>query len=349
MDTSNHFYGHSAVFAAYAGQRRVRHIDGLVQHGWVATSPLAVNFGDFPQVARDGDPRRLLVWSHGSRAWSPGGQDRPTTPVGAPFLYLLRLLAASPAAPEEVAGDRRPLVVPLHRTHVRRTDADPVALSGFYRDALGPCTVCLHAEDLRQAGVTDAWRVAGHDVVSAGDRFDPLFLPRLARGVLGSSRVVSNRLSTIVWYAAAARVPATVFGPPPLIEGESREALDRLTGLWPEVHGEDSALSVTGPLADAELGAGHLLEPAELAQALGWRGALSARPFADYWLGGPVVKALTVLGVRRREESDEAVRASTVGGGPRPVDFLRHPLSHLPRRLPRRVDPTDPVDWVRPA
>jgi len=348
MDIQNHFYGHSGTLARYAGQRRPRHIDGLLQHGWVASSPLAVNFGDFPEVGRGRDDRRLLVWTHSSRAWSPDDEDRTTTPIGAPFLYLLRMLAEQPET-EATAGERRPLVVPLHRTHVRATDSDPEGLSRFYRDLLGPSTVCLHSEDLKEPGTVQAWRRGGHEVVSAGDRFDPLFLPRLARGVLASSRVVSNRLSTIVWYAAAAGVSATVFGPAPLIEGESREALDRLTGLWPELHAEDAPLSETKPLADAELGTAHLLGPADLARALGWSHPLSVRAAGSYWLGGPVAKAMTVLGLRERERSDASVAASTVQGGPRPLDFLRHPFSHLPRRLPRVVDPRDALDWCRPS
>lgn len=348
MDIQNHFYGHSAALARYAGQHRARHIDGLLQHGWVASSPLAVNFGDFPEVGRGADQRRLLVWTHTSRAWSPDDEDRVTTPVGAPFLYLLRLLADQQQL-EQVPGDGRPLVVPLHRTHVRATDSDPEGLSRFYRELLGPSTVCLHSEDLKQAGTVEAWRRGGHEVVSAGDRFDPLFLPRLARGVLASSRVVSNRLSTIVWYAAAAGVSATVFGPAPLIEGESRDALDRLTHLWPELHAEDAPLATTKPVADAELGASHLLSPGELARVLGWSHPWSGRAFGSYWMGGPVAKALTVVGLRDREASGTAVAATTVQGGPRPVDFLRHPLSHLPRRLPRLVDPRASLDWCRPA
>ena len=83
MDIQNHYYGHSAVMAAYAGLSRPRHVAGLLQHGWTATSPVDAHFADFPLVGRDPKRRRLLVWSHASRAWSPSEQDRPTTAVGA--------------------------------------------------------------------------------------------------------------------------------------------------------------------------------------------------------------------------------------------------------------------------
>lgn len=344
MDTQNHFYGHSAVLAASAGQRRVRHVSGLIQHGWVASSPLAVNFGDFPDVGRPGDHRALVVWSHSSRAWSPADETRSTVAIGAPLLYLTRLRPSASAAPPGA----RPLIMPLHRTHVRRVASDPPSLAAFYREALGEAVVCLHAEDLKQEGVVRAWRSHGHDVVTAGDRFDPRFLTRLVSGIEASSRVVTNRLSTAVWYAVAMGRPGAVFGPAPLIEGEDRSALDRLTELWPEIHGEDPSLEATADVAAGELGSAHLRNQGELAALLGWQRQLSSRAFATYWAHGPASKAMAVLGVRQREPSSEEVRATVVQQGPRAVDFLRHPLAHLPRPLPRLDDALEPTDWVRP-
>lgn len=353
MDTQNHFYGHSATLARYAGLRRLRHIGGLLQHGWVATSPLAVNFGDFPQVGRDGDSRKLLVWSHGSRAWRHDREERRSIAIGAPFLYALELARQNLGDALPAEEQRRPLIVPLHRTHVRRVASDPPSLARFYFDALGPSTVCLHSEDLVDVGTVAAWAEAGHEVVSAGDRFDPNFLPRLLGGILRSSRMVTNRLSTALWYAIGAGVPSSVFGPAPLIEGESRSALDRLVEIWPEVHGDNVPLEVSAPVAAGELGLAHLREPAELNSILGWDQPLSVRAAADYWTGGPVGKAMAVLNLRSRADSDASVRETTVAGGPKASDFLKHPLSHLPRTLPKLgqvgsgSDGLFP-DWVRP-
>ena len=88
MEAQNHFYGHSAALAAYAGLTRPRHIAGLVQHGWTAGSPVDTHFRDFPTL-RDDSPgrwptgaRRLLVWSHESRGWSPDPSVE-TVPIGA--------------------------------------------------------------------------------------------------------------------------------------------------------------------------------------------------------------------------------------------------------------------------
>ncbi|MBK9724383.1 MAG: hypothetical protein IPO89_04910 [Actinomycetales bacterium] len=345
MDTQNHFYGHSTVLARYAGLRRPRHLAGLLQHGWTALSPLEVNFGDFPRVGAEGDARRLLVWSHASRAWDPQTQDRPSTAIGAPWLYLARMLRPT-LPPHDPAAS--PLVIPMHGTHVARLDADPAAMARFYRDSLGPATICLHVEDLGHRDLVAAWSLPGNEIVSAGSRFDPLFLVRLLTGMAAAGRVVSNRLQTAVWYAIAIGVPASVHGPVPRIRGESEAALERLRATWPEVHGEEVPLARSAPLADDELGARYL-RPAEQVRALaGWAPPVSPRAFADYWAAAPVDKALRVLGVRERVAVSAPERSGVVAA-PRPVDFLRHPLSHLPRHLPWRGWDGRAVDWVRPA
>jgi len=149
-------------------------------------------------------------------------------------------------------------------------------------------------------------------------------------------------------YAIAIGVPASVHGPVPRIRGESEAALERLRATWPEVHGEGVPLARTAPLADDELGARHL-RPAEQVRALaGWAPPVSPRAFADYWAAAPVDKALRVLGVRERVAVSAPERSGVVAA-PRPVDFLRHPLSHLPRHLPWRGWDGRAVDWVRPA
>lgn len=345
MDIQNHFYGHAALLARYSGQPRPRHLGGLLQHGWTALSPLAVNFGDFPDVGARGDRRRLLVWSHASRAWDPEVQDRPSVPIGAPWLYLLQML---PAAVPAAEGDRKPLLVPLHGTHVARLDGDLSAMARYYLDAIGPASVCLHVEDLSHPDVVAAWAVGGNEIVSAGSRFDPLFLPRLLTGMRSATRVVSNRLQTALWYAVAAGVPASVFGPTPMIRGEEAAAIARLRDVWPQIHGEDVRLEAVRDVAAAELGADSVRPPHEIAALCGWSGPGAGRAAADYWVGAPSAKALTVLGLRRRVDSTHAARSSVVAA-PKPTDFLKHPFSHLPRPLPRVGWAGRPVSWLRPS
>ena len=90
MDTQNHFYGHTAALAAYAGLSRPRHVAGLIQHGWTTVPPIPVNFGDFPNVEKSGR-RQLFVWSHGSRAWDPA-----QSPRGRPLPKTARRPASRP-------------------------------------------------------------------------------------------------------------------------------------------------------------------------------------------------------------------------------------------------------------
>jgi hypothetical protein len=345
MDIQNHFYGHSAILARYAGVRRVRHLGGLLQHGWTASSPLAVNFGDFPHVGAGPDPRRLLVWSHSSRAWDPSQEARPSVAIGAPWLYLAQMLGPRLLPP---AATARPLVIPMHGTHVARLEADLPAMARFYLESLGPATICLHVEDLGHRDVVAAWSIGGNEIVSAGSRFDPLFLFRLLTGVRAASRVVSNRLQTAVWYALAAGVPTSVYGPAPRIAGEPGEALDLLRRMWPEVHGETVDQSAAVRLARAELGADSVRTPAQIRALAGWGERASAGPFTDYWLRAPIDKALRVVGLRERVVRTDVGRAAVVAA-PRPRDFLRHPLSHLPRPLPRQVSGVASIDWIRPA
>lgn len=148
--------------------------------------------------------RRWRSTSGTSRAWAPKGthggcsfgrtppgrgttrtQDRPSTAIGAPWLYLARMLRPT-LPPHDPAAS--PLVIPMHGTHVARLDADPAAMARFYRDSLGPSTICLHVEDLGHRDLVAAWSLPGNEIVSAGSRFDPLFLVRLLTGMAAAGR-----------------------------------------------------------------------------------------------------------------------------------------------------------------
>ena len=88
MDIQNHYYGHSAALALHAGLDSVRHVHGLLQHGWTVRSPSLVHFSDFARLPRTS---RRLVWSHRARGWDPTEDPFLTAPIGAPFLYLSAL------------------------------------------------------------------------------------------------------------------------------------------------------------------------------------------------------------------------------------------------------------------
>lgn len=320
MDIQNHYYGHSAALALHTGRSSLRHINGLVQHGWTLESPNLVHFADFARLPRSA---RRLVWSHRSRAWDPGADPFPTTAIGAPFLYLSAATAAT-------AVDRldRTIAFPIHDTGLVQVSHDEAAFARELAEREGPSIVCLHPEDLHRPDRVGTWTRFGHTVVSAGPRRDPLFLGRILRLVRSARRVVSNQLSTAVIYAAAEGVETAIYGADVFVGARGTSGSERARELWPEFH-VDEDTELRQAIALAELGQDFLMSPGDLLEALGWdRPAVG--PFFSYWLGAPVRKAGAVLGLVDRPHG-----AQDSGAGASPLDFLRHPLSHLPGRLPR--------------
>jgi len=334
MDIQNHFYGHTAALAGYAGLRRPRHVAGLIQHGWTNVSPISVNFGDFPDVEKNGT-RKLFVWSHDSRAWDPELSPRASFPLGSPWAYLV---STEPVRTR--LADRQGsgvLIMPLHSTRIIQVKGDQGSLARAYLRTEGPCTVCLHAEDIQKPEIVDSWLDAGHRVVTAGPRHDPDFLSRILALVLASERVVANRLMTPVLYAASLGRDVGVYGDPMSISGAELHGQEAIRSQWPELHGETLDRGVTTDLARTELGFQHLLDPAELRSVLGWNGR-SVGPALQYWAGAPLRKTMNVLGLGERDpgSTEKAVGAS-------PSAWLKHPMSHLPRPLPTHAAALDPL------
>ena len=320
MDIQNHYYGHSAALARHAGLGAVRHIDGLLQHGWTVRSPSLVHFSDFARLPRSA---RRLVWSHDARGWDPATDPYETTPTGAPFLYLSAMTAGRHVEPLDAA-----VAFPVHDTRLVKLEQDDTVLARELAERDGPSVVCLHPEDLDRPEKLRVWTEHGHCVVSAGERRDPLFLGRILRLVRGARRVVSNQLSTAVVYAAAEGTPTAIYGSDLSIGALGTEVSQRTRELWPEFH-EGSDDGTRRDIALAELGHQHLLPPEALRAALGWDHR-SPGPFLSYWTGAPLRKAGAVLGLVKRTEG-----AQDAGSGTSPLAFLRHPLSHLPGALPR--------------
>jgi len=337
MDIQNHYYGHSAALARYAGLTSIRHIDGLVQHGWTVASPTLVHFADF---ARLRSSARRFVWSHTSRGWSPREDPFPTTAIGAPYLYLRECLGDHLAS-SDISPDAQAVAFPVHDTRLVKLSKDEDAFARQLEEAEGPSIVCLHPEDLDDPEKLRAWTCYGHTVVSAGSRRDPEFLGRVLGLIRSARRVVSNLLSTAVVYAAAEGTDTAVYGPEVSVGALGSSVSIRTRELWPEFH-ETASRDARKQIALAELGSSHLLDPADLREVLGWN-RHSTGPFLSYWMGAPVRKAGTVLGLIERPQG-----ALDAGSGTSPWTFLRHPLSHLPGRLPRlpRYDASPPPPLI---
>lgn len=319
MDIQNHYYGHSAALARHAGLNSIRHIDGLVQHGWTVASPSLVHFADFARLPRTA---RRFVWSHSARGWDPSADPFETVPIGAPFLYLSAL------ASTDVPHQRKSTVVfPTHDTRIVRLDNDESAFAREIAEREGSAIICLHPEDLDRPEKRHVWTRFGHTVVSAGSRRDPLFLGRILALVRSAPRVVSNLLSTAVIYAAAEGTETAIYGPEVSVGTLSTGVARRTRELWPEFH-EETGTGVRRQIALAELGRKYLLAPEDLRETLRWN-RRSVGPFIQYWAGAPLRKAGAVLGLVRRPDG-----AQDAGSSAAPSVFLRHPLSHLPAKLP---------------
>jgi hypothetical protein len=334
LDIQNHFYGHTAALAAYAGLSRPRHVAGLIQHGWTTVPPIPVNFGDFPDIERNGR-RRLFVWSHGSRGWDPAHSPRVSFALGAPWAYLV----ATEQARTQLAATAGSgvLIMPLHSTRIIEVRGDQASLARAYLRTEGPSTVCLHSADIHKPEIVGSWLDAGHRVVTAGPRHDPDFLSRILALILACERVVSNRLMTPVLYAASLGREVGVYGDPLSISTAEIHGQDAIRALWPELHGQWLDSAMTTDLSRRELGFQHLLDPGELRSALGWDGR-SAGPAVQYWAGAPLRKTMNVLGLGKRDpgSSEKQVGAS-------PTAWLSHPMSHLPRPLPAHAAALDPL------
>jgi hypothetical protein len=339
VDTQNHFYGHTAALAAYAGLSRPRHVAGLIQHGWTVSPPIPVNFGDFPGIEQDGR-RTLFVWSHEARSWDPVQSSRPSVALGSPWAYLATAAGALEQARTTLGSGT--LVMPIHGTRIIEIEGDQAALARHYAEVEGPCTVCLHIEDTGKPEVVGAWRAAGHTLVTAGARHDPLFLGRILGLVLRHQRLVANRAMTSVLYAASVGRDIGVYGDPLGLKADL-VSQEHVRSTWPELHGERTDPVAAQAVAQRELGFQHLLAPDDLRAVLGWE-RRGLGPFAEYWAGAPARKALNVLGIGRR---DEGSTESQVGASP--MLWLRHPLSHLPKPLPRTAGRLDPLPEALPV
>lgn len=333
MDIQNHFYGHSAVLAGYAGLRAPRHMAGLYQHGWTPLTPLRTHFADLAARTPAGG---LFTWSHDSRGWTEAESRAETgfstTPIGAAALYFLRMVEGARARPEPSIDA---VVFPFHGTRLVSVEGDHAGFAREVYEREGPSLVCLHVDDLQKPELVDLWRNAGHTLTTAGERRDPRFLARVMWLVMNARKVISNRLATSLLYAAAAETPARIYGPHFQIAGiEETSSEEYLKALWPEFYEEEPDVAHLHEVAGQELGARYVRSPDELRQILGWQ-SRRLRPAIEYWVGSPLAKAEAVLGLRDRQVGPllNEVKVS-------PFQFFRNPLEHLPGTLPRAVSTT---------
>jgi hypothetical protein len=275
----NDWYAHVRILAEYAGvptgPPRPR-LWGYLQHGWNVYN----GFGARTPLL-EGLPK--FVWSEAPRrrGWALG--QRNFQVIGAPWAYLLR------SRPQPEATDRAgTLFYPFHGFEKQSIIGDHTALADEVRATeTGPVTVCLYWLDYRLPEIRDVYEAAGFRVITHGFRGsrkrpgDREFLNRQLAELRAHRRVVSNRLTTALFYAASVGCDIGVYGDEMAIEDEhpAYGGNARIKRLWPELHNAFVPSDVGSAAAIEELGLAHVVSPEELAELCGWSG-VGKRSFA---------------------------------------------------------------------
>ncbi|MEO7753055.1 MAG: hypothetical protein ABIS35_06540 [Terracoccus sp.] len=272
MHHANHFYGHAHIMARYVGLDQPPRIWGYLQHGWNMHDGFAVG-------TVFTSPYRKFVWSEACarRGWAAGLRDYMV--VAAPWLYLLELERQEQwrrTAPRPTGT----IVYPFHGWEGQQVVGSHTAYIEEVKSVEGdvPITVCLHWNEYDNPKVRREYEDAGVRVVTHGQRgylwkdTDVSFLYRQLHEMRGHARVVSNRMSSAILYAASAGVEVGIYGDPMELEADHAVlgGAGKPRRMWPEMHQSHIPAAYAEAVALAELGADEMLSPAEVIDAFGW-------------------------------------------------------------------------------
>jgi hypothetical protein len=273
MHHHNDWYAHVRLLARYAdvpaGPPRPR-IWAYLQHGWNVHNGFGARTPLMPGVPK-------LVWSPAPRrrGWALGERDFHV--IGAPWAYLLSMEPDLGVVPPKLRGGT--IFYPFHGFEKQSIFGDHRRLAAEVRASeTGPITVCLYWLDHRVREIRETYADMGFRVIThgyRGDRYTPGdidFLRRQLVELRSHSRVVSNRLSTALFYGASVGCDIGVYGEEMLIEDEhpAYGGNDRVRRLWPELHDPAVPTGIASAAARTELGLAHVAEPAEIRALCGW-------------------------------------------------------------------------------
>jgi hypothetical protein len=268
---ANHFYGHAHVLAEYCGldPEHPPRIEGFVQHGWNVVDGLGAGTPYVPG-------RPIFVWSEQTRrrAWAMG--RRHAVVIGSPFLYLLAMKPAEPEPESEPAAREGTIWYPFHGWESQKVRGQHSRLvDEIMATETGPVTFCLYWAEYRDDRIRAAFEQAGRVICHGYRGFkwqdtDTRFLHNQLAELRSHRRVASNRLSSAVFYGAAAGCEPAVYGDPMQLDQEDRPTAERIRRQWPELHGKHPDPAIARASALAELGDDYLASPTELRILLGW-------------------------------------------------------------------------------
>ena len=141
--TTNSNYGHNAILARYVGLAEPRPIFGYLLHGWHAWFPWEPDAEDLVRTVPSWVP--ILAWRKDDEWRLLEAGARKVTAIGAPFLYLLRLLGGAP-----LPSSRSLVAFPFH-THIGAQFEEAWDEYAFFLASLDydRITVCLYPEDYK--------------------------------------------------------------------------------------------------------------------------------------------------------------------------------------------------------
>ena len=234
MHHGNHFYGHAHIMSRYVG---------------LAYPP---------------------------RIW---GYLHPYRVVAAPWVYLLDI--ERQAEWEKTAPEREGTIVyPFHGWEGQQVLGSHASFVEEIKDAEGdvPITVCLHWNEYDNDEVRAIYENAGVRVITHGERgylwqgTDTEFLYKQLTELRRHKRVVSNRMSSALLYAATAGAEIGIYGDPMVLESDHAVlgGVEKPWRLWPEMHQFAVPREIALEVAQGELGLADKMLPEEVIEAFGW-------------------------------------------------------------------------------
>lgn len=276
LQAENMAYGHAQALSEYAGFSKARWVPGALQHGWNPYDGI----GMFDGVWR---PLPKFVWSeeNAHRGRERGGTNYHV--IGAPWLYLLRSDAQRTTEHRAASST---IAVPFHATvHLRLVGDHAAYAHDLAEGERGrDLTVCLQWMDFDDADTRAVYEGIGARVITlgrgaSGAAGQTSFLTRQLEEFRKHDRLVSNRLSTAIFYGAAAGLEVGVYGTAMTLEKQVPYYESDIPGRWPDMHGETIDAGVAEATVQEQLGVDHVLDPAALRELMGWTRAGLRRRF----------------------------------------------------------------------
>jgi glycosyltransferase involved in cell wall biosynthesis len=249
----------------------VPRINGYLQHGWNAHHGFGFDKDIYPGSFKFVWSKRVLSALQ-EKGWDKG------VAIGSPWAYLLKDPCLSP-----VSNNRNgTLLYPFHGWEGGRVSGDHQNLIDQVKAVeADPVTVCLYWLEYETPEIRSVYEAAGFRVICHGYRGgdtarpgDEDFLYRQYAELVRHRRVISNRLSTAIMYAASIGCEVAVYGDSMAINdpGLSQEQVSGCyaESIFPEFFGFYTDAKKTKEIAQCELGFDIVRPASELVDILGW-------------------------------------------------------------------------------